>query len=116
MPRCAPTRHLRNELLGPLACSTYRGHQRKADRLLSCVCMPPRPQVEPDRQWLKSLGLPQLPGDDTAAQITTLTVPNLDYGYPEELGGRCASRASPQRPRPRHNIPPHVLTTRSPMP
>ncbi len=49
-----------------------------------CVCV----QIQPSPEYLKAAGLTHLPDWDCRAQAANITVPNLDLGYPEELGGR----------------------------
>lgn len=42
----------------------------------------------PNKTWLDSLGWTSLPPLDTSMWVSNITVPNMNYGFPEELGGR----------------------------
>ncbi len=50
-----------------------------------CVCVL---QIQPSPEHLKATGLTKLPKYDCYAKAANITVPNLNLGYPEELGGR----------------------------
>ena len=41
----------------------------------------------PNQAWLDNLGWVQLPQIDAQMWATNVTVPNMNYGFPEELGG-----------------------------
>lgn len=57
-------------------------------------------QVEPDAAWLeRTAGIHELPEGDAGVLATNLTVPNLNYGWPEELGGRCGFAEAAAHPR-----------------
>ncbi len=45
-------------------------------------------QAGPDPAWLQHMALGPLPDEDSDILVGNLTVPNLAYGFPEELGGR----------------------------
>ncbi len=62
---------------------------------ITCVCGRMRTsQIQPSPEHLKATGLKQLPAYDCNARISRITVPNLNLGYPEELGGRCEGMLS----------------------
>ncbi len=50
-----------------------------------CVCVL---QIQPSSNYLKAVGTKSIPDYDCGARAGKLTVPNLNLGYPEELGGR----------------------------